>query len=272
MKHKKALQQGQILLITIMLLATAITVVLTTAFIGQTDTKITKLEADQQKALAAAEAGVEAALKKNVGDSVDISGLGLGSTGTANVSSFGADQRFVTPSAINANSEYTYYVSDYDTATGVFTSPWNNSLKIYYGSSGVSDCSADIALDISIIYQPASSAIVKKLVAIDSTSGFPDIAAGPAGSAGQDFGGTTTDFACRTNPVDLSAYSNAKVLIIRVLKQNTQLGFESTGGTPLKAQGKLVTSEAKTSAGASKKVQLFQSYPQIPAEFFVTSF
>lgn len=267
MNHKKALQQGQILLITIMLLATAITVVLTTAFIGQTDTKITKLEADQQKALAAAEAGVEAALKS--GTNVNISDLQLGSTGTANVSSFGADQRFVTPSAINANGEYTYYVADYNTTTG-FDNSWIYPLRIYYGTQNGTDCSSDLALDISLIYD--NPAIVKKLVAIDSASGFPDIAAGAAGVAGNNFAGTTTNFACRTDPVDLSAYTNAKVLIIRVLKQNTQLGFESTTSTPLKAQGKLVTSEAKTAAGASKKIQLFQSYPQIPAEFFVTSF
>lgn len=271
MNHKKALQQGQILLITIMLLATAITVVLTTAFTGQTDTKIAKLEADQQKALAAAEAGVEAALKKNVGDYVNIGDLQLGSTGIAKVSSFGADQRFVSPSVINANSEYTYYVADYETASGDFSNSLNNYLRIYYGTQSGTNCSSDLALDISLIYE--NPAVVKKLVAIDSASGGTDIAAGPAGSAGQDFGGSTTDFACRTDPVDLSAYTNAKVLIIRVLKQNTQLGFESTtANIPLKAQGKLVTSEAKTAAGASKKVQLFQSYPQIPAEFFVTSF
>ena len=255
-----------------MLLATAITVVLTTAFTGQTDTKIAKLEADQQKALAAAEAGVEAALKS--GTNVNISDLQLGSTGTANVSSFGEDQSFVSPSVINANGAYTYYVSDYVAATGEFLNPWNNSLKIYYGTQSGTDCNSDVALDISLMYGNPTT-LVKKFVAVNAST--PTSANDIANSipAGQAIGSPATTFYCRTSDINLGSgsYPNSKLLIVRVLLQNTKLGFESTtAGTPLKAQGKLVTSEAKTAAGASKKVQLFQSYPQIPAEFFVTSF
>lgn len=65
--------------------------------------------------------------------------------------------------------------------------------------------------------------------------------------------------------------SNQVVLVVRSLFESTRIGIESLDGN-LPVQGKYVTSEAKTASGVSKKVELFQSYPQIPAEFFVTSF
>ena len=65
---------------------------------------------------------------------------------------------------------------------------------------------------------------------------------------------------------------NQALLIVRSLFASTRVGLELTGGGTLPVQGKYITSEAKTPSGVSRKVQLFQSYPQIPAEFFVTSF
>ena len=56
-------QKGQILLITVMLLATVMTIVLSVSFKSVTDTQVTKLEEESQKALAAAESAIEVALK-----------------------------------------------------------------------------------------------------------------------------------------------------------------------------------------------------------------
>ena len=59
------MKRGQILLITVMLLATVMTIVLSVSFKSVTETQITKLEEESQKALAAAEAAIEVALKNN---------------------------------------------------------------------------------------------------------------------------------------------------------------------------------------------------------------
>ena len=67
-------QKGQILLITIMLVATVLTVVLAVTFKSTSETQITKLEEQSQKALTAAEAGIEAALQQESG-SVSIGSL-----------------------------------------------------------------------------------------------------------------------------------------------------------------------------------------------------
>lgn len=261
-------QQGQILLITVMLLATALTVVLTTAFTGTTDTKITKLEQDQQKALAAAEAGVEAALKQGANQNIGGLGLGSGISGTATITTAGTDQAFVT-SEQAVDQQYTYYVAGYDSSSGTFGATWNGSLYINYGSKEGTAC-ADLSLDISIISDNGGGTYtVKKLAAID---GPPDPDIKDSSEPGDPI--DSVNFSCKTHSVSFGSggdYPNAKVIIVRIVGTGSQLGFKTASST-LPAQGKLVTSEAKTQTGASRKVQLFQTYPQIPAELFVTSF
>ena len=68
----------------------------------------------------------------------------------------------------------------------------------------------------------------------------------------------------------LSGISNSKLLIVRLLGASSKLGFE--GSSELKKQGETISSQARTTTNIVKKVELRQSYPQIPAEFFVTSF
>src|SRR3989344_1174257 len=134
MKNKK----GQILLITIMLVATLLTVVLAVTFKSTTETQLTKLEEDSQKALAAAEAGVEAALKQNVNTSLSIADLpnmsNSGFTGDATIETI-ADNDFVTP-LLQKDQQYTFYLSDYPG----FANPLNGTLAVYFQSEG--DCPA----------------------------------------------------------------------------------------------------------------------------------
>jgi len=64
--------------------------------------------------------------------------------------------------------------------------------------------------------------------------------------------------------------ANTKVLIARVLFYGTKIGLQSSGD--LSPQGRSLNAETKAKSGVVKKVKLFQSYPQLPSEFFVTSF
>src|SRR3989344_5924041 len=107
-------QQGQILLISIMLVATLLTVVLAVTFKSTTETQLTKLEEESQKALSAAEAGVEAALQQGSG-SVTIGTGSLSSlsgfSGEATVGSI-TDTNFVSP-LLQKDQQYTFYLSEY---------------------------------------------------------------------------------------------------------------------------------------------------------------
>ncbi|PJC34079.1 hypothetical protein CO048_01345, partial [Candidatus Roizmanbacteria bacterium CG_4_9_14_0_2_um_filter_35_15] len=74
-------------------------------------------------------------------------------------------------------------------------------------------------------------------------------------------------------PVSISGSNistDSKLMEVRVLYAPTKLFISRSSDMPL--QGKTVVSEVSSSTGVSKKITLFQSYPQIPSEFFSTSF
>lgn len=250
-------QKGQVLLITIMLLAAAVTVVMTIAFNSTTETQITKLEQDSQKAMAAAEAALEAAIQQKSG-TVALGSLpafaGSNITGQASVVETGGNE-FVTP-LLQRDEQYTFYLSDFTTLSNY----WTGDLGIFLQSETVTNCPA-----LELTFIDSANVVTKKIVdpcAPSVITGGNKVTTSPGGSVK----GIT--FVYRT-AVGTLPIANMKLMIVRVLSTATRLGFT---GTSMKAQGRVITSEAKTQTSATKKIELFQSYPQIPSDFFVTAF
>lgn len=256
-KHKS----GQVLLITIMLIGVVLTIVLSVTFTSRTETQLTKLEEENQKAFAAAEAGIEAALKQ--GTSIaDLSTLNIpeGFTGSVTVSDT-SGAAFVSP-FLQAGQQSTFYLSNYPD----FSSSFSGSMSFHYGSASGQSC-AEIALEITFI-SGASPYTYTRYIADEPGDLLDGTDQNDLGQAAQ----TTVEnvtFQCRTSNINVPA--NPKVVIVRPLFAGTKIGFSSTGAG-FNPQGKYVTSEATSPLGVSKKIQLFQSLPQIPADFFVTSF
>ena len=259
----KGRRSGQVLLIVIMLIAVVLTVVLTVTFTSRTETQLTKLEEENQKALAAAEAGIEAALK--AGASIaDFSGLNVpeGFSGSATVTP-ATGTEFVSP-FLPAGQQYTFYLSDYPG----YANPFTGALRVHYGTASGQDCNA-IALEITIVSGTASPYTFTRYIADTGnklTSNQNDV--GVAGSpivAGQ-------DFSCRTS--NITPPANSRFMLVRTISAGTKVGFSSQGNPApsFNSQGKYIDSEAESPTGVTKIVQLFQSNPQIPADFFVTSF
>lgn len=255
-------QKGQILLITIMLVATVLTVVLAVTFKSSTETQLTKLEEESQKALSAAEAGVEVALQQSIGNTVIIGTGGdilqtSGFTGQATVD-FVPDDEFVSP-PLQKDQQFTFYLTD-DAPS--FANPWTGSFDIFFDSESGDPPSLELTL----------------IKTNDSFQRFvidpkPNLAGGasslPSTGGSYEMGGFS--FAYKTS--DPFSIASSKVLIVRTLFASTRVGLRCDGvGCTLPRQGKYVTSEAKSPSGVTKKIQLFQSFPQIPAEFFVTKF
>ncbi|MFH0772790.1 MAG: pilus assembly PilX N-terminal domain-containing protein [bacterium] len=259
-------KQGQVLLIAVMLLATVITVVMTIAFNSTTETQVARLEADSQKALAAAEAGVDAVIKQSVNSSVQIGDLGnigqgqfksQGITGNAQVTTV-SKSTFVTP-LLQKDEQYTFYLSDYPG----FGSPWSGSFLINL----VSESGQCPSLEVVVVkntyeqdryaYNTCAPTIIN-----NATSATENIPATVIDSV---------SFQYKTSsPI---VVSNGIVAFVKVLRGRTKLGFQ--GMDPAVAfpiQGKTVESEARTESGVVKRVELFQSFPQIPSNFFMTSF
>lgn len=252
-------RQGQVLLIAIMLLATVVTVVMTIAFNSTTETQVAKLEEDSQKALAAAEAGIDSVIKQSVGTNIPLSTLGdfstQGISGNAKVLAVNKTT-FVSP-LLQKDEQYTFYLSDYPSLN---TNQMNGNLGIYLLSE-VGQCPSIEVLVITNLntqtryaYNTCAATISYAALASNTPTQIEDVT-----------------FQWRI-PTPLSI-TNGTVAFVKVYGGRTKLGFKDEGGANnLPSQGKTVDSEARTESGVVKKVQLFQSYPQIPSSFMMTSF
>ena len=265
-------QDGQILLIVVMLFALALTIVMSVSFKSITESQITKLEEESQKALAAAEAGVEAALKTSETGVKSFGELGIPTlegiqAGNVTIASVQLTT-FVTPN-IAVDDTYTFYMADYNTETGAFgTSYGGTTLDIYYGRQK-DDCD-QYALELTFISGASPYTTTRyladygNLVSIshpnDDRVGSP-----PLGSAKTI---ENEQFWCKITAISRPA--NPKLLLIRVIGKDTRIGFEGSGN--LNLQGKTIISEAQSTAGVKKKIYFFQSYPQIPSSFYTTIF
>lgn len=261
-------QSGQILLIMVMIMAIAITMVLTITFTSRTDTQLTKLEEENQKALAAAEAGIEASLKSGTGIG-DLTGQGsLSSTissGSTSVTSASSAQ-FVSPS-LSSGEAFTFYLGSYNSSTKSISNPGtDNNISIAYDTSSSANCN-NIVLDIAVV---TTTSVFRYLA--DTGNNFNSSGTQIGSATSSTVNGTT--YQCKTSNITVANALNPRFLVVRFISvggpSSTTLGM--TGTSTLQVSGQTVTSQATTRTGVTKKVQLFQSYPQIPAEFFFTSF
>ncbi|MFN4212723.1 MAG: hypothetical protein ACK4FL_02035 [Microgenomates group bacterium] len=255
LKNKKSKNSGQVLLITIMLLATALTLVLSLSFKSTSETQITKLEEESQKALAAAEAGLEKSIRSSIGGSFASLGLNLeGINLTESNVTFETTQKntFTTP-LLQKDEAYTFYISNYDpTGNNFGPSTAQNVTVCFQGSS------PNPALEITLI---KSNSIKRYVVDPD---GRINLASTPSSCS------SNSSFSYSFTIPGSDVGTDAKVLVVRILYNGGKLFFSRTANFPF--QGKTITSQAKSETGVTKKIQLFQSYPQIPSDFFVTSF
>lgn len=253
-------QKGQVLLITVMLLSTVISIVIATSFHSTTEIQITKLEEEERRAFSAAEAAVEKALKE--GQVTDIGSLpGLtGFSGSATIEQI-PSPNFITP-LLQKDEQYNLYLSTpQEIAPGNFNF---NQLTPYYNNLPLTICltNANIGLEITLIKN--SSPFVVRYVINNNIV----INAIPFNNNGTCPSGET--FVARHQLNSSEIGSNNLLLIIRIIGDSSKVGFRGSANLP--AQGKTIRSEVTSPGGSTKKIVLFQSYPQIPSEFFITSF
>lgn len=277
-------QRGQILLIIILLSTVLVTVALSVSQVTTQETKIAKLEEDSKRAFAAAEAGIEAQLKKAIGTSTDIDSSLLPSLGNfiaAGSASTASDVPGVQVyKDIRRDDQYTFYLSTYNPTTHAFSNPSTIELTFYFlqcPSSNPASCpSTQPVIELTFIGDNNTN-IARKL--IDPANIMSDITITtdviPTIPTNQgSFPALGKFFKYKTNtPLQITA--NVNLMLIRVLipdaSANT-LRVVVEGSATLPAQGQVITSTATTTTGVAKKITLFQSYPQIPADLFVTSF
>lgn len=257
-------KQGQILLITVMLLATVMTIVLSVSFKSVTETQVTKLEEESQKALAAAESAIEVALKENSENS-SITSVTLGSGSLTSITGFTGEatidtatsNKFISPSIIKDGS-YTFYLGDYDLTEKTIGLSAAEDIILCFQSGTTSP-----AIEVTLV----KSSGVKKYVIDDPSSSRIDNALDASVICS-----TNGSYGFSTVIPGAAISTDGQFLLVRVLYAPTKLLFSRSTDFPI--QGRTISSQAtsSTSTGVSKKVVLFQSYPQIPWEFFTTTF
>ena len=280
-------QSGQVLLVLVLLIALVITVLTSLSYRLTSETQSTKSQEESVRVLAAADSGIEKGINMINTPSSPSSGqfsYSDANVGLNNLPGIDAQRsrliladnisnQFVSPE-LPQDDQYTFYIGNYPT----FTTSYTGRLIFYYGSDGLGTCSGRNApaLEVSIIYGTNNDQIERFLYE-SCTSGLNIL--GPynankiaPSSTATVLGGINFAYNTANSPLNMSAYPNTKIVVVRSLFAKTRIGFDSGGAMQLPSQGKLIRSEAISRSGVSKIVTLQQSFPQIPADFFVTTF
>lgn len=249
-------KKGQILLIAVMLMATVVTVFLAVLFKSTNESRTAKIEEESQRALAAAEAALESALQTNQsvtlgqGQLSDLTGI----TGVATVEDL-VTNTFVVP-AVKKDSSYTFYLADYDPVSKRFTgSSLNQDITVCFDSAN-----------------PNNPAIEMTLVKTDSVRKYvidPDnVITNSYQTGGTCPADSSLEYSYTIPGTEI--LSDSRLLLVRVFFSDSKLILTRSSNLPI--QGRTAFANVTTDTGVTKKVNLFQSYPQLPAEFYTTSF
>lgn len=267
-------KSGQALLIIVISISVAMVVILSLSFKTVTDTQLTKSQEESLSTVAAADSAVELGFTQTENTATrtfrqagltQFPNINLDQS-TLQISSASIPDYISPP--IEKDEQYTFYWASFGTRT-LGASAAAQTIKVHYGSNPNADC-AKMALEFTILHGDIANLDVRKNIA--DTGNLFNSTTSQIGSV---FGETVKEieFACFAS---LPIPTNTKLVIVRYLTNEvqdyeTRLGFTPQAGSDLPAQGKIVRAEAISVSGVKKIVESVQTYPQIPAEFFVTT-
>lgn len=258
-------QSGQALLIIVLVMVVALTVGLSLASRTITNIRNTREQASSQKALSAAEAGIEQAIKNGANVAGSFSGNTSYTTTVTQV--LGTTPFLLNGGGLVSKNDATYvWVTPYSAnPANLWQNPWTGNLSIYWGNSGqncTNPSNMPPALEIAIISGSVASPVVTRYaydpcVARRGSNNFsPPTSSTPITISGTVFSYTAT-----------RALANALLIRVNPLYADSVMGA-SGGGAALPQQGVTITSTGISDTNTQRKVTVFQGYPEVPAEFF----
>ncbi len=258
LKKEKLNNSGQALLVVVLVMIIALTVGLSLISRSITSVKTSTEQASSQKALAAAEAGVEQAIKNN--------------TSIAQ-STFGSDTKYQTQ--VTAVSGTTFlinggdlvqrddsadvWMSDYATDSAkLYANPISSNITVDFGTS--SNPCTNPAIVVDVISGGKNAPVLNKYsydpcISRRSSNNF----SAPVS------GGDTVSAVTFTNKTQVINVSSGLFFRVTPVYADTKMAIISS--VPLPSQGSVITSTA-TSGNTKRSIKVFQGYPKIPAEFF----
>lgn len=253
-------EKGQALLIVVLVMVIALTVGLSIASRTITNLRTSTEEANSQKALSAAEAGVEQSIKSNT--SIATQNLSNNASYKTDVTSvLGTSFLMNGGNPIQQDNGADLWLSDYSSdSSKIYLNPWSGSLTVKWGTT--SDPCVSPAIEV-IIMSGTKAAPRSNRYTFDACA---------TRSSSNHFSSQVTLLKTTINGKDLYFQNTVPIsvssgLIGRVIPiyQNGAVGI--VGSVALPSQGSTITSTG-ISGNTQRKVNVFQGYPEIPAEFF----
>lgn len=262
---------GQVLLVVVLIMVVVLTIVLSLATRSITNTRLTSQDQDSKRALSAAEAGIEQALKQNsanigaqsFGNDAAIKELSLTSLSGQDIlvnnglgvsRDDGADVWFV-----DHNPDGT---PDYTSSNGTtsLTINWGKANEV---CSATTTTNTMAAIEIVLVKGPIASPQAVRYVydpCVSAPSRQSNISFSSPTIPGNTVEGVTFAYAAT-----ISGITNPLFARIIPLYADTVVGVQSDVALP--TQGTIVEALG-TSGNAQRRVNTFRGYPKLPTEFF----
>lgn len=253
-------EKGQVLLIMVLVMVISLTIGLSVVSKSITSLKTSTDEVNSQKALSAAEAGIEQSVKNNI-SIANGSFFSDSNYSTTLTSVRGPDFLLNGGNPILQDEGLDLWLSNYSAdPASIYTSPWSGSLTIYWGDSSIGCNNA--ALEVALISGSKAFPSLTRL-ALDpclerSSSNHLEFA--PLSSS------TIPSFPSK-NFYYKKTITVSSGLIARIIPIYLNTHVAVSADVPLPRQGSSISSIGK-SGGAQRKVNVFQGYPAIPSEYF----
>lgn len=267
-------QEGQALLVIVLVMIIALTVGLSLISRSITTLETSKEEADSQAALSAAEAGVEKVIQ-DPNQKTDLpKSIGQGTYTTSITAIDGSSFNLGGGDLIQRDDSVDIWLSKYSTDPAqIYTQPTTTFFEIEFGTS--STACDNPALEIDVIsgdktnpsfaryaYDPCDSR--------RSSNNFSQTGGGSVDPITS--GGTTINYKRVT---DILSVTNGLFIRVTPIYKDANIGIKTCStaiscaspGASLPSQGSSIVSTG-VSGSTKRKITVFQGYPKIPAEFF----
>lgn len=263
------LQQGQALLLVVLVLVVSMTIGLSVATRSITNIRISNDEQDSQRAFSAAEAGIERAINSS-GSGTLTQSLDLDSGSQikqVTIGQLSGNQILINNGNIVSRDDGVdvWLVNHNADGTPNYATPWNGDLTIYWGAAS-DTCSATLAtntmsaIEIVTLTGTDTAPVSRHYFFEPCTSGNPTRA------ASNNFNSpvAVSDWSDFRFKGTITGITNGLLLRIIPLYADTRLGVK---GASLPAQGTVIESVG-TAGDAQRKIVTFKGYNKLPTEVF----
>ncbi|MBI4080751.1 MAG: hypothetical protein HY430_03210 [Candidatus Levybacteria bacterium] len=264
-KKKDISQEGQVLLIVILIMVVTLSIGLSVISRSITNQRISKEQESSQRAFSAAEAGVEQALKgntisspQNLGNNATIEQVKLSTVGNS------VDFVYNNSNPIPKDDGVDVWLSTYPN----FSAPqWTGTLTVFWGNTSET-CDPDPAVNTQaaievVVLSGPSTAPVATHYAYDpctlrkNANQFNDAVLGSG----------TVDGKAFAHSANITIAAGSPGLLARIIPLYASAPIAVRGTSNLPSQGSVIESVG-SSGGTKRKITVYKGHPKIPTEFF----